>query len=398
MSQFLKSHSETNSVPSTLDGYIQSSSYLDRDLRLLLTHMIELSQDRFYINQEQRLRRVALLQKSITPAMVIEFFLYRKCSLSFLSILPTFAEKNASLIPNFKQIITTYSPYRKMYPTDILVNRRLGITMEIDRDSYRDSKWAYESTKKVFLKEKETDKKDSLAYLKYIHHVLKLEIPFSDKQIYAALRLEDGELLNFVSPQRLKEVVNTVYKKDMSDRTLQGNDILSYYLTSLPQIKHPFLDLDLDSFSTEKLNTAFSSMNMLIDRSHYNLFEQILDNIFSLTQRDLANKALYPAYLKQLEKLVSKYNPTNTSFLIKKAFDKKNADIMDILLTHSPTFPQKNLIQQYVSIAEPNLKKILTKHILKKEKSTYKRQVKKFILKHPSLHPLFLSCTKTKTR
>ena len=77
MSQFLKSHSETNSVPSTLDGYIQSSSYLDRDLRLLLTHMIELSQDRFYINQEQRLGRVALLQKSITPAMVIEFFLYR---------------------------------------------------------------------------------------------------------------------------------------------------------------------------------------------------------------------------------------------------------------------------------------------------------------------------------
>lgn len=94
MSSFSKLYStQADTTTPILDGYTPSSHYLDRDLRLLLTHMDELSRDPFYLNQKQRLKRVGLIQKSITPAMAIEFFLYRKCSQSFLKILFVFVKK-----------------------------------------------------------------------------------------------------------------------------------------------------------------------------------------------------------------------------------------------------------------------------------------------------------------
>lgn len=396
MSSFSKLYStQADTTTPILDGYTPSSHYLDRDLRLLLTHMDELSRDPFYLNQKQRLKRVGLIQKSITPAMAIEFFLYRKCSQSFLKILFDFCEKNAALIPDFKKILTTYSPYRKMCPTDVLINRRLGISMDFDRDSLNDSKWFMEPTQKVFLQEKSTDKKDSLLFLQYIHHVLKLEIPFSNQQIQNAFYLEDKALLKLVPATRLNEAINTIYQKGLPNKTIKRRSFFAYYLTYLNQEAHPFLKLNLDSFSSEKLNALFSS-NALTPQK--DLFEKVIDKTCQVAQNKTENPALYQAYLTQLKKLMDKYTSSNTIFLINQAFIQKNADVADILLTHNPTFPQKNLIREYTVSTDPAFKAVLEKHILKKEKSVCKKQVKKFILKHSFLHPRFLNYVKTKTK
>lgn len=402
MSTVLNPHTAQTPQPvkisQVLDGYVQSSSYMDRDLRLLLTQMIELSKDPFYLNKNQRFKKITLIQKSLTPAMVIEFFLYRKCSQSFLTVLPAFINQNASLLPNFEKIITTYSPYRKMYPTDIFINRRLGIPTDFDNDSWRDSKWAFEPTKKLFIQEKKNDKQESIAFLNYIHAVLKLDIPFSNKQIQTALRLEDKALLNLVSTDRLKEVVCTIYQKDMSDRTIRGNCILNYYLTELNPTADAFLQLNFDTFAPQKLNNVFFSRNIHNKNQialTNNLLEQIINKTLVLAQ-DKGNETIYRAYLKQLDNVVSKCAPLNVPFLIKKTLDQNNAEITDTLLTYNSFFPQKYLIRQYNAITNPSMKQVLEKHILKTEKSICKKQVKKFILKHSSLHPFFLSYVKTK--
>lgn len=183
------------------DGYTQNSFFLDRDLRIILTHMVELSRPNWYVGDALE-TKTDIVKKSLTPAIAIELFLYRKCSNSFLTILDGFTQNNPQIDPALTKVLTTYSSYRQMYPTDILINRRLGIYMSFDNEDLKNSSHSPQTAQKLLLKRTKEDKQNALLYLKYIKEKFKLDIPVSDQQISVAIQANDQDLLNLLVPDK----------------------------------------------------------------------------------------------------------------------------------------------------------------------------------------------------
>ncbi len=191
--------------PTDLDGYQQFSRYLDRDLRLILTHMQETPQKTDCLFRPACEKKAQLIADSLTPAIVIKFFNYRKCTHLFLNVLPYFIKQNETIPSDFAKVLVTRSKSFDMYPTDVFINRRLGLKSKYDND-FDIEHIADKTIKTVSFAQRKIDKKTALPYLQYISEEFQLSIPFSEKQVRAALCRKDKQLLELVPTEQIKSV------------------------------------------------------------------------------------------------------------------------------------------------------------------------------------------------